>query len=90
MTPAFESFIARLYVDEDARRRFLVDPRAEAEAAGLGREEVAAAIAIDRVGLELAAAGFAKKRRLLRQPSALVRVWRRITAWSERSWPARY
>jgi hypothetical protein len=80
MTPAFEFFVARLYVDGDARRRFLVDPRGEAEAAGLDREETAAALAIDRVGLELAAASFAKKRRGLRRPGALVRLWRRFAA----------
>jgi hypothetical protein len=78
MTPAFESFVARLYVDADARRRFLLDPGGAAEAAGLGREEIAAAVAIDRVGLELAAASFAMKRRRQRRSSLLARLWRHM------------
>jgi hypothetical protein len=73
MTPAFESFLARLYVDRDARARFLADPRGEAASA--------AALAIDRVGLELAAASFAHKRRRLARPGPLRRVQRRVSAW---------
>ena len=33
MSPAFESFLARLYVERPARERFLADPRGEAAAA---------------------------------------------------------
>jgi hypothetical protein len=85
MSPAFESFLARLYVDGAARTRFLADPRAEAAAAGLADDEIAAAVRIDRVGLELAAAGFAHKRRRQRERfsitarGALVPLWRRLT-----------
>jgi hypothetical protein len=62
VSPAFESFLARLYVDSDERRRFLAAPGRVAAAAGLTGEEIAAAVAIDRVGLELAAASFERKR----------------------------
>jgi hypothetical protein len=69
-----------------ARARFLADPRGEAEAAGLADDEIAAAVRIDRVGLELAAAGFAYKRRRRQRERfsisarvALVRLWRRVT-----------
>lgn len=86
MTPAFESFLAQLYVDGDARARFLADPRGEALAAQLGNEEIAAALAIDRVGLELAAASFAHKRRRLARLGPLRRVQRRVSAWLL-SWP---
>jgi hypothetical protein len=79
MTPAFESFLARLYMDRDARARFLADPRGEAASAGLAADEIAAALAIDRVGLELAAANFAHKR--LARPGPLQRVQRRVSAW---------
>jgi hypothetical protein len=86
MSPAFESFLARLYVDVAARTRFLADPRAEAAAAGLADDEIAAAVRIDRVGLELAAAGFAHKRRRRQRKrfsisarGALVPLWRWVT-----------
>lgn len=79
MTPAFESFLARLYVDPDARARFLTDPTGEAAGAGLSSDEIAAARQIDRVGLELAAASFAHKRRQqARRRHPIVRLWQRI------------
>jgi len=80
MSPNFESFVARLYVDTTARTRFLADPHRAAAAAGLTEDEIAAAVRIDRVGLELAAASFAhkKRRRSSRRP-AVVRLWRSFT-----------
>jgi len=60
--PALEAFLARLYTDESALRRFLVDPRADARRAGLGEEACEALASIDRVGLELAVRSFAGKR----------------------------
>ena len=66
MNPAFEAFMARLYTDAELRRRFLVDPRAVARAAGLGEKEVTALKAIDRPGLELTARSFAAKRTAIR------------------------
>jgi len=59
---AFEAFLARLYVDAAARARFLADPRGETERAGLTPAECRALEAIDRVGLELAAASYHRKR----------------------------
>jgi hypothetical protein len=60
--PAFETFLARLYVDAELRAAFLADPAATARAAALDDGEVAALTAIDRQGLELAARSFAHKR----------------------------
>jgi hypothetical protein len=62
MSPAFEAFLARLYTDHETRARFLEDPEAEAGRAGLGEAEATALLGIDRVGLELAARSFEKKR----------------------------
>ena len=59
---AFEAFLARLYVDADARARFLADPRGEAQRAGLAPAECRALESIDRVGLQLAAASYERKR----------------------------
>ena len=79
MSPAFESFLARLYVDGSARARFLADPRGEAAAAGLVGDEISAAVEIDRVGLELAARSFAHKRRRQTKPAhPVVRLWRQV------------
>jgi hypothetical protein len=58
----FEAFLAKLYVDNQARSRFLADPRREALAAGLTEAECAAFVKIDWIGLELAADSFARKR----------------------------
>jgi hypothetical protein len=62
MSPAFETFLAKIYVDADARRRFLADPRGEAVRAGLTPEECDALERIDREGLELAGMSFERKR----------------------------
>jgi hypothetical protein len=60
VSPAFEAFLARLYVDAGARAAFLADPRAATVA--LAPDEIAALERIDRAGLELAAGSFAAKR----------------------------
>jgi hypothetical protein len=79
MSPNFESFVARLYVDAIARRQFLADPYREAAAAGLTDEEIAAAVRIDRVGLKLAAASFAQKKRgHITRRRSVVRLWRSL------------
>ena len=59
----FEAFLAKLYVDESARAKFLTDPRGEAMKAGLTAQEVEAVARIDRVGLDLLAKSLARKRR---------------------------
>jgi hypothetical protein len=62
VTPAFEAFLARLYVEEDVRVRFLADPEGEALRAGLDQAQAAALARIDRTGLRMAAVSFAAKR----------------------------
>jgi hypothetical protein len=59
----FEQVLTRLYTDRDARERFLRDPAGEAAAFELDSKDRAALVGIDRPGLELAAASFARKRR---------------------------
>lgn len=61
-SPAFEAFLARIYVDPDARARFLADPGGEASRAGLNRGEIDSLERIDREGLRLAAESFRTKR----------------------------
>jgi hypothetical protein len=57
-----EAFLAKIYVDEKARERFLADPRGEANRAGLSEPEVQALEMIDLVGLELTAQSLQRKR----------------------------
>ena len=59
---AIESFLVTLYLDGDARERFLADPGAEARRAGFDEPAAQMLAAIDRQGLRLAAASFAHKR----------------------------
>jgi hypothetical protein len=61
-TPALEKFLAQIYVDAQARTRFLANPREEAARAGLSADQCRALESIDRIGLEMAARSFAKKR----------------------------
>ena len=61
--PRLEAFLAKIYVDEKARARFLVDPSGEAVKAGLTELEVEAVERIDRVGLELISKSLERKRR---------------------------
>jgi hypothetical protein len=58
----FETFLARIYVDEDARVKFLADPRGEAMKAGLTEQQVEDAVKIDREGLEMFAASLKRKK----------------------------
>ena len=57
-----EKFLASLYVDAQLRTRFLDAPREEARRAGLNPEQCEALVTIDRVGLEMAARSFERKR----------------------------
>jgi hypothetical protein len=70
-----EDVLARLYVDTEARRRFLADPRGYARRAGLAEADVEAMARMDRVGLELAARSFAAKR--AGQPATRATRWLR-------------
>jgi len=58
----FETFLVKLYVDDQARSRFVVDPCRETLNAGLSENDFKALEKIDFVGLELAADSFARKR----------------------------
>ena len=59
----FEAFLAKLYVDERARAKFLSDPRDEAMKAGLTAQEVEDVARIDLVGLDLLSKSLERKRR---------------------------
>jgi hypothetical protein len=59
---SLESFLARIYVDEVTRNRFLANPRAEATLAGLQQNEIESVVNIDRVGLELFVRTLERKR----------------------------
>jgi hypothetical protein len=58
----FEAFLAKIYVDESARTKFLADPRGEAMKAGLTMQEVEDVAKIDRVGLDLLVKSLERKR----------------------------
>lgn len=62
MSAGFEVFLARIYVDAEARARFLADPRGFARAVGLGPQEIDAAEKIDRTGLRMTAHSLQRKR----------------------------
>lgn len=62
-SPAFETFLARLYTDEVFKTEFLNSPRSIAKNAGLSNAEVEAIILIDRIGLELASQSYSIKRK---------------------------
>ena len=78
-----EAFLARLYVDESARRRFLADPRGEADSAGLSEQDCAALANIDSVGLELAAGSIARKRAAFTAKTNFFTTtrWWRLGSW---------
>jgi hypothetical protein len=65
---ALEAYLALLYTDTALRKRFLADPRSEAQRAGLSASEVAALANIDTVGLRMAAQSYARKREQHRKP----------------------
>ncbi len=62
MSAKFEAFLARIYVDAEARTRFLADPQAAATLAGLSPDETGAAVNIDRLGLEMTVRSLQHKR----------------------------
>lgn len=64
MTDArFEAFLAQVYVDPAFREAFLRDPQGESLRAGLTAEQAISLAEIDREGLRLASASFAKNRK---------------------------
>lgn len=80
-----EAFLARLYVDSDARADFLHDRTRAAIAAGLTEAECLAVATLDAGALELAARSFTHKR----QAAQRLRADRARTArlpWFRRAW----
>ena len=61
-TEALERFLAKIYVDPEARARFLADPRSEAAHAGLTEQQCLSLERIDKIGLQMAAQSFVRKR----------------------------
>lgn len=57
-----ETFLARIYVNRDARAKFLADPRGEATKAGLTAQQVEDVIKMDRDRLELLADSLERKK----------------------------
>ena len=57
-----ETFLARIYVDQQARAKFLADPRGEAMKAGLTAQQIDDVVKIDREGLELFARSLERKK----------------------------
>jgi hypothetical protein len=83
VSAALEAYLARLYLDADARRAFAADPRGAASRAGLDAADVAALQQVDRVGLELTARSLAAKRAASARPGWLARLRRRWRAARE-------
>ena len=80
-SPALEAFLAKLYTAAEARARFFVDMLREARSAGLTEAEATALLDIDRAGLEMAAASYARKREQHRRrpckPAQTILEWMR-------------
>ena len=84
MSVALETYLVKLYLDRDARRAFLSDPRRAATAEGLAEPDVVALERIDREGLELAAQSFARKRAGQAPRGLRARLRARWRAWRDR------
>jgi hypothetical protein len=76
-TSAVEAFLARLYTDAAAMRRFLASPREEAARAGLSDAECEALSRADMTGLQMAAQSFSHKR----EGRSARRTWRQRFGW---------
>jgi hypothetical protein len=75
---ALEVVMARLYTDVVFRERFLADGAHALVGTGLDPVEIAALERIDRDGLSLAAASFARKRALHSPNQRRPGPWRRL------------
>ena len=73
MSASLEAYLVKLYLDRDARRAFLADPRRAATVAEL-----------DRDGLELAARSFAAKRGAQARRGRWARLLARWRRWRGR------
>jgi hypothetical protein len=87
MSVSLETYLVKLYLDRDARRTFLANPRGAATAEGLAEPDVAALERIDRDGLELAAQSFARKRQAQRPRGFWARLRACGRAWRTRKPP---
>ncbi|PLY40491.1 hypothetical protein CSZ94_20715 [Janthinobacterium sp. ROICE36] len=84
---ALETYLARLYTDGALRDAFLLEPRAQALLQGLSPQEADAMAAMDRIGLQMAAASYRAKRAGRAEAGSLARPvqrwWRRLlAAWA--------
>lgn len=80
-SPALETYLARLYTDDALRAAFLLDPQAQALLHDLSPEEAEAMAAMDRIGLQMAAASYRAKRAAHGTRAAPAqRWWRRLIA----------
>ena len=61
-SPALEAYLAKLYTNDAVRQAFLDEPHAQALLHGLTPQEAEAMAAIDRIGLQMAAASYRAKR----------------------------
>ncbi|MEF2265489.1 hypothetical protein V3C40_01740 [Janthinobacterium sp. LS2A] len=78
-SPALETLLARLYTDDALRAAFLLEPLAQALQHGLSPEEAEAMAAMDRIGLQMAAASYRAKRAAHSgPPRPAQRWWRRL------------
>jgi len=80
-SPALETYLARLYTDDALRAAFLLEPHAQALLHGLSPQEAEAMAAMDRIGLQMAAASYRAKRTAHGTRAAPAqRWWRRLIA----------
>lgn len=83
-----ETTLARLYTDDKFRERFLAGPARALEHIDLTVEERAALVDIDRDGLALAAASYARKRALVVRTRSQLLGWlaiaQRVARWRTR------
>jgi hypothetical protein len=76
-----EAFMARLYVDEAARARFVRDPEHEARSFGLTDVEARALQSLDLDQLALAAHSFTHKRRHARRRGSWLEKLSAVWTW---------
>ncbi|MGK5061280.1 hypothetical protein [Janthinobacterium sp. LB3P112] len=83
-SPALETYLARLYTDDALRAAFMLDPRAQALLHGLSPQEAEAMAAMDRIGLQMAAASYRAKRSAHGSRATPARPWwrRLLAAWT--------
>jgi hypothetical protein len=82
VSASLEAYLARLYLDADARRAVSADPRGAAMRAGLDDMDAEAVAHIDRAGLELTASSLQARREDRRGREA--GWWMRLRRWLRR------